>query len=303
MAAILSKGIDVSKYQPNVDFAKVRAAGYSFVILKAGHGKYATQIDSCFEKHYAAAKKAGLQVGAYWYAYAKTVADAKQEAEVFIGALKGKQFEMPVWYDIEERNTFNTGKENVSAIATTFCNALEAAGYWCGIYGGQELAEKYLTPAICNRYSFWLAQYLKTPRYTGPYGMWQFGVAGASSGNNPTGTKAVPGVPNQCDMDYCYEDYFTKIKAKGLNGFPKEDPTPDVPQNPYPVPTETLREGDKGDYVKWLQWQLAWKGYYEDMIDGRFEVITLGAVLAFQFKNNLEVDGLCGPKTRAALLK
>ncbi len=301
MATILSKGIDVSKYQPNVDFAKVKSAGYSFVIIKAGHGKYASQIDPYFEKHYTAAKRAGLQVGAYWYSYAKTVADAKQEAEVFISVIRDKQFEMPVWYDIEERNTFNTGRENVSNIATTFCNALEKAGYFCGIYGGQELAEKYLTPEICSRYAFWLAQYLKTPRYTGPYGMWQYGVANGGSGINPTGAGEIPGVKGQCDLDYCYVDYFSQIKAKGVNGYPKETPT--KPTNPYTAPTVTLREGDEGDTVKWMQWQLTIKGYYEDRIDGKFEVITLGALLAFQFKNNLDVDGLCGPKTRAALLK
>lgn len=302
MAEILSRGVDISKYQPNVDFNKVKAAGYSFVIIKAGHGKYETQIDPYFEKHYAAAKKAGLQVGAYWYAYAKTVDDAKKEADVFIKALSGKQFEMPVWYDIEERDTFNTGKTNVSNIATTFCNALEAAGYFCGIYGGQELAEKYLTDSIRSRYAFWLAQYLKQPKYKGAYGMWQYGVAGGSSGINPTGTGSVPGVPGQCDLDYCYVDYFSKIKAKGMNGYTAA-PSPVIIKNPYPIPTVALREGDEGESVQWLQWELERKGFYTGKIDGKFELFTLEALLGFQFKNSLAVDGICGPATRAAITK
>jgi hypothetical protein len=299
MADILSRGIDVSKYQPNVDFNKVKAAGYSFVILKAGHGKYDTQIDPTFEKHYEAAKKAGLRVGAYWYAYAKTADDAKKEAEVFIRALSGKRFEMPVWYDIEERATFNTGRTNVSNIASAFCTALEDAGYFCGIYGGQELAEQYLTDNVRTRYAFWLAQYLKTPKYKGQYGMWQYGVAAGPKNINPTGAAGVPGVLGQCDLDYCYVDYFSKIKQKGLNGYSKATPT--IPSNPYPAPTVALREGDEGEPVKWLQWQLEQKGYFKTAIDGKFDTITLGAVLAFQFKNGLDVDGVCGPKTQQAL--
>ena len=61
------KGIDVSQYQQNVDFKKVKAAGIDYVIIRAGFGKYANQKDPCFESHYKAAKAAGLKVGVYWY--------------------------------------------------------------------------------------------------------------------------------------------------------------------------------------------------------------------------------------------
>lgn len=300
MANILAKGIDVSKYQTNVDFAKVKNAGYSFVIIRAGIG---TSVDAMFEKHYAAAKKAGLQIGAYWYAYKNTLTPsaAKKEADLCIKTLAGKKLEMPIWYDIEERAIFNTGRTNVSNMATTFCNTLEAAGYFCGIYGGQELAEQYLTDTVRTRYAFWLAQYLKTPRYKGQYGIWQFGVAGGASNINPTGVTNVPGVPGQCDMDYSYVDYFEKIKAKGKNGYTIEAAPPVVKTNPYPTPTTAVREGDEGDSVKWLQWELERLGFFASTIDGKFGIITLGAVLAFQKKNDLELDGIAGPKTRAAL--
>lgn len=301
MADYLWKGIDVSSCQTSVDFNKVKAAGYNFVIIRAGYGKFLKQKDTMFESHYKAAKAAGLLVGVYWYSYAITVEDAKLEADTCIKVIADKQYDMPIWYDIEERKTLNTGRTNVSNIATTFCNALENAGYYCGIYGGQELATQYLTETIRTRYAFWLAQYLKTPKYTGQYGMWQFGVAGAKSGNNPTGTKPVPGVPGECDMDYCYVDYPTKIKAKGMNGFTKT-PTPEpVKTNPYPEPTTTVKEGDTGDSVKWLQWYLTEYGFFDSEIDGIFGNITLGGLLAYQFKNELDVDGKCGPATRNSL--
>lgn len=73
---------------------------------------------------------------------------------------------------------------------------------------------------------------------------------------------------------------------------------------PYKEPTTLVRKGDSGESVKWLQWQLAQRGYLrESEIDGDFGKITLGGLLAFQFENGLEVDGICGAKTRAALTK
>ena len=70
------------------------------------------------------------------------------------------------------------------------------------------------------------------------------------------------------------------------------------------IPKKALREGDKGDDVIWMQERLAERGYLRrEEIDGSFGIITLGALLAFQFKNGLEVDGVCGSKTRAALMK
>lgn len=304
MKQSIMSGIDISKYQKDVDFNAVKNAGYMFVIIKASYGKYESQIDPMFEKHYRMAKEAGLYVGAYHYSYATTVDDAKKEAEVFKSALAGKVFEMPVYYDVEERKTLNMGRQTVSAICKTFCESLEKAGWFCGIYGGQELAQNYLTDELRNGKAFWLAQYLKTPRYTGQYGMWQFGVAGAKAGNNPTGVKAVPGVPGECDMDYCYIDYPTWIKQKGMNGLkPDVTPTPDPNTNPYPVPTTTVQKGDEGDSVKWLQFELTQSGYYAYDIDGKFGKLTLSGLLGFQFENSLEVDGKCGPKTRAKLIE
>ena len=95
------KGIDVSQYQQNIDFKKVKASGVDFVIIRAGFGKYANQKDPYFESHYKAAKAAGLKVGAYWYSYAATVAEAKAEAQTCINAIKGKTFEYPIYFDLE----------------------------------------------------------------------------------------------------------------------------------------------------------------------------------------------------------
>ena len=123
----------------------------------------------------------------------------------------------------------------------------------------------------------------------------------------PQGVPAVPGVSGQCDVDRCYVDYPQKIVSLGLNGYGKTNTDPVVEPQPttptYPEPTRTLKEGDSGDDVKWLQDKLSDKGYYIGEISGKFDIITLGAVLAFQKKNGLVVDGLAGAKTRNALKK
>lgn len=202
------KGIDVSTYQKNVDYKKAKAAGIDFVIIRAGYGKLASQKDTEFEKHYKNAKAAGLAVGAYWYSYATTVAEAKQEADVCLQIIKGKQFEYPIWYDIEEKRTFNTGLTN--EIAAAFLQKIEKAGYFGGIYISRSPAQTYLSTSTRNRYALWLAEYSSKLNYTGQYGMWQFSGSGKISGINGT-----------VDLDYSYTDYKKVITSRGLNGFKK----------------------------------------------------------------------------------
>lgn len=305
----IMKGIDVSVYQKGVDYNKVKSAGYEFVIIRAGYGRVATQKDPEFETHYKNAKAAGLHIGAYWYNYAISPEDALTEAKVCAEILKNHQLDMPVYYDIEEQKTFNTGRANVDKIARTFCEYMESQGYFCGIYGGQHLVENLLYPETANRFAFWYAQYLINPRYQGYYGLWQFSISGASAGNNPFGVPPVPGVSGQCDVDNCYEDYPTRIKQLKLNGYQDTQtvtPEPVITEpEPQPVvlpePTRTLKEGMIGDDVKWLQTELTRVKYFNDDISGNFDIYTLGAVLAFQKKNGLVVDGLAGKKTITAL--
>ncbi len=133
------KGIDVSVHNGNIDWKKVKADGIDFAILRAGYGRLATQKDGKFEDNYAGAKAAGIPVGAYWYSYATTVDEATVEAEVCVSILKGKQFEFPIFFDQEEKKTLDTGKANCSAMVRAFCDVLEKAGYWVGLYTNNQL--------------------------------------------------------------------------------------------------------------------------------------------------------------------
>lgn len=316
MANVIMNGIDVSGYQVNVDYNKVKNAGYDFVIIRAGWGKESYQKDSEFERHYANASKAGMHIGAYLYSYALTdpsctLSPREQgiaEAENFYGFIKGKKFDMPLFYDVEEQKALKHSGKDLDDLVHGFCETMEELGYFCGVYGGQDLFQNKLSADTNNRFCKWFAQYLINPWYKGSYDIWQYSIGGASGGNNPWGVPAVPGVACECDVNRCYRDFPTEIKSLGLNGYsdepiPEPTPTPEPEKNPYKEPTELLKEGSKGEGVKWLQWKLIKDGYFNDGIDGDFGIITLGAVLACQFKNKLVTDGIVGSATRNALKK
>jgi len=204
------KGIDVSQWQGDIDFNKVKAAGIDFVILRAGYGRYISQKDPTFEQNYARAKSAGLNVGAYWYSYAQSEADARTEAAVCMEAIRGKQFEYPIYFDLEEQSQFSRGKAFCSALVTAFCGEMEKAGYFAGLYISRSPLQCYITAEVAGRYALWVAEYGTKCNYGGAYGMWQY-----------TSTGKVSGVNVACDCDYAYTDYPSIIKNGGFNGFAK----------------------------------------------------------------------------------
>lgn len=202
------KGIDVSKWQESIDFTKVKNAGIEFVIIRAGYGN--GNKDGCFEQNYSRAKAAGLAVGAYWYSYATSAAGAKQEAQKCAAILKGKQFEYPVYFDLEEKSQLEKGKDFCSSLIAAFCDEMEAQGYFAGFYMSLSAVNAYVTDAVKKRYAFWVAQWNSSCSYTGQYGLWQYSSKGSVSGIN-----------GNVDLDYGYVDYPSIIKKGGFNGFTK----------------------------------------------------------------------------------
>ena len=275
------KGVDLSKHNGKVDFKQVNASGkVGFVILRAGYGKTITQKDSMFETYYAGAKAAGIPVGAYWYSYAMNEDEARQEADVFLEVLKGKQFEYPVYYDVEEDKQFKLGKAKVSAIIRAFLERVESKEYWVGLYGSYSSLTTYTAEDIRERYAIWLAHWnvSKSP-YKGQYGMWQYGVG------------RIPGISCDVDLDECYVDYPTLIREAGDNGFAKDT-------TPAPVPERSIKKGDKGEDVRKLQTALVKVGSLrQNEIDGDFGKITLGAVCAYQLESGLTVTGIADETT------
>jgi GH25 family lysozyme M1 (1,4-beta-N-acetylmuramidase) len=224
------KLIDVSKHNGAIDWSKVKAAGIEGVLIRAGYGKYITQKDVCFEKNYAGAKAAGLFVGTYWYTYAVTEAEAEAEAETYLEVIKGKSFDLPVYLDIEDKNQTQLDKALVTKIATAFCNKLEQAGYYCGVYSFDSFFTSFLDETIPERFTIWAARVEKVkPTCAKTYDIWQYSWKGKINGIN-----------GDVDLNICYKDFPTIIKESCLNNCkPGEDSAkPGKPETSQPAEEE-----------------------------------------------------------------
>ena len=210
----MTSGIDVSQWQGNIDWAKAKASGQvEFALIRAGYGdtlSYPRQIDTQYERNYSECKRLGIPVGVYFYCYAMNEAEAKREAECCLALLKGKTFEYPIFYDVEEYDLFKSGK--TAEVCRAFVKVLEDAGYWVGIYTYRS-AMKYFPADIKDKKAFAIAEYGSKLNYSGQYGIWQ-----------NSSTWYVDGINGRVDHDYCYVDYPKLIKEKGKNGFPKPAP-------------------------------------------------------------------------------
>lgn len=231
------RGIDVSQWQGNIDFNKVKAAGYDFVIIRAGYGRCISQKDPYFEQNYARAKAAGMGVGAYWYSYSVTAAQAKQEAEVFLETVKGKQFDYPLLYDIEDRSQSRLSNAVIGQMTDAFCGHLEKSGYYAAVYSYASFLTGKVPAEYRSKYDVWVAHYgVSKPAYSGTYGAWQY-----------TSTARINGISGDVDCDYAYKDYPATIKGAGLNGYPKQtSPKPEVKPDTKPntTPPAAAQKGD-----------------------------------------------------------
>ena len=152
--------VDISEFQQNIDFNKMKNDGIKAVIIRAGYGRETSQKDSMFESHYRNAKSAGLKVGAYWYSYADSVDDAEKEANACLACIGGKALDMPVYYDMEDNFQTHLSKSTLTAIAERFCDTVKANGYKVGVYANLNWFNNYLDyKKLKSKYSIWLAQY------------------------------------------------------------------------------------------------------------------------------------------------
>jgi len=206
------KGIDVSTFQGNIDWAKVRKDGYEFAMIRGGYGKNKDQKDAQFENNYKNAKAVGMPIGVYHYSYATTVEDAKKEAEFCLSYLKGKKFEYPIAYDIEESSQSALPKQTLTNIIKTFCERLKEEGYYVIIYSSKSWLTNVLDMSQLSDYDVWVAQYYNEVTYEGDYTMWQY-----------TSKGSVDGIDGNVDLDYSYKSYEVIIPASCLNGFTEND--------------------------------------------------------------------------------
>lgn len=224
------KGIDISYCQPTVDWSKVAV---DFCIIQIGGGYVARKKDAMYESHYAGAKSRGIPVGGYWFTQAMNEQEAREEADICIDLMKGKQFEFPIWLDLEQDRQFKLGKAKVSAIIRAWLERVEKAGYWVGLYTNLSGLTYYVEDDIKKRYSVWLAQWDVQKPSIDWAGIWQ------------TGTATVAGFPEPVDSDIGYVDYTPQIKAKGLNGYGKPPKPPEQPDTDAGITVEMTVDGKR----------------------------------------------------------
>lgn len=208
---VWAQGLDVSSWQSgNIDFKKVKAAGYTYVILRAGTTKGK---DSCFDKFYNEARSAGLLIGAYYYSYATTVSAAEKDANNMLSWIKGKTFEYPIYFDYEDPSQTNLSKTTAKNICLRFMDMIAAKGYLSGMYTGQYKSTQLPMSEICAKYEFWVAHYYDNTytslnaSYSKKYGMYQYTSKKYVSGKGPY------------DANVSYKDYPTIVKTYGFNGY------------------------------------------------------------------------------------
>ena len=133
-------GVDVSKYQKNIDWNQIKKAGVSFVIVRIGYRGYGASgtlvLDPMFEEHFTNVKNAGLKVGVYFFSQATTEEEAKEEAFACAYVLNGRKLDYPIFFDTEASGASNgsgradgLGMEDRTKCAIAFCEEVKAQGY------------------------------------------------------------------------------------------------------------------------------------------------------------------------------
>lgn len=162
-------GVDVSKYQTNVDWKEVKKAGVKFVIIRIGYRGYgngALVLDPMFEGHFTNARNAGLKVGVYFFTQAVNEDEAREEAQGCAYVLNGRKLDYPIYYDTEASGSSKgTGRADGLGVtdrtncAIAFCEEVKALGYKPGVYASTTWYRKRIDLASLRKYTIWNAHY------------------------------------------------------------------------------------------------------------------------------------------------
>ncbi|WP_432651311.1 GH25 family lysozyme [Huintestinicola sp.] len=202
-------GIDVSKWNGDIDWATVKSTGMAgFAMIRSSYGyedtdpKLADNVRGCEEN--------GIPYGFYHYMYARNTAEAHKEAAYFLNVISGYSPEYPVVLDIEESFYDGMSKEEVTDIVVAFMEDLENAGYYAMIYSYAKFFDDNLIYDRIADYDIWVACWGDEEKlfenYSYHYGMWQYSETGR-----------LDGIEEYVDLNYCYKDYKGTIKKYGLN--------------------------------------------------------------------------------------
>ena len=179
------KGVDVSKWQGDINWEKVKNTDVDFAIIRCGYGDNLTSYDDKKWKRNAdECTRLGIPFGTYIYSYATSVEEARSEAEHVLRLVKGYNLDYPIYFDMEDDSTVGIGKEKLTEIAKTFCDIITDNGYEVGVYANKYWWTTYLTDPVFEQWDKWVAQYNSVCNYDGAYSLWQCASDGKVDGIN-----------------------------------------------------------------------------------------------------------------------
>ena len=181
-------GIDVSKWNGNIDWNAVKNSGVSYVVIRCGYRGSSTGAlieDPKFKSNIKGAKAAGLRVGVYFFSQAVNEVEAVEEASMALSLVSGYGLDYPIFLDVEASGGRGDGisKETRTAVCKAFCATIQNSGYSAGVYANKTWFTEKINTSSLTAYKIWLAQYASTPTYTATkYDMWQYSSKGKVSG-------------------------------------------------------------------------------------------------------------------------
>lgn len=199
-------GIDVSKYQGEIDWTRVQAAGVQFAILRAGYRGYETGVlmpDEYFQQYLDGASAVGMPLGVYFFSQATNADEAREEADYVINMLAGYNIQYPIAFDMEELTTSPYRTENLTAteitdIALAFCARVEERGYKPMVYGNVSWMLARMELHRLDGIDKWFAQYRPQPYYPYDFTIWQYTHKGT-----------IDGIEGEVDLNISFTDYTT----------------------------------------------------------------------------------------------
>lgn len=200
------KGIDVSSYQGRIDWDRVKPH-IDFAILRCGYGNNVkSQDDVYFERNASECKRLGIPFGVYLFSYATNLNEARSEVEHTLRLIKDKQLEYPVFLDVEARRQLALPKNQLTEIVKYYCDEMEHAGYYVGIYASLDRFNSNLNSPELDAFDKWVALWSDRFTYKGKAGMWQ-----------RTSYEEIPGINGRVDGDVAFYNYPQIIRNVGLN--------------------------------------------------------------------------------------
>jgi len=194
-------GIDVSKWNGNIDWNSVKSSGASYAIIRCGYRGSSTGAlitDPKFAANISGANAAGLKVGVYFFTQAVNEKEAVEEASMVLDLVKKYKISYPIFLDVEGSGGRADGidKGTRTAVCKAFCATIQNSGYTAGVYANKTWLNSKIDAGALGSYKIWLAQYAAAPSYGGRYNLWQYSSKGS-----------VPGIKGNVDMNQSYLGY------------------------------------------------------------------------------------------------